>query len=314
MTDRRRPLAVTMGDPAGIGPEIACKAFVDPALAGVEVVLVASRAVIVEHAAKMGLSVPRRIIDIGAPAVPVTLGSVQQEAGRLSALCIEAAISGSRDGSFAGVVTAPISKSAIHLAGVPFPGHTEWLAARCGVQGEAMLMYDPALAVALATCHQPLMSVAATLTTARIIEVGRLLAAALGRLRSGPVRLAVCGLNPHAGEDGLLGHEDAALVAPAVAELRRLGIPCDGPLPADTAFTPANRARYTGYIALYHDQGLIPFKALYVDTGVNVSLGLPIVRTSVDHGTAFNIAGQGIADHRSLVEAILLAARLAGNP
>ena len=307
------PLAVTMGDPAGIGPEVICKALADPALAGVPVAVVASRAVMVEQAERMGLPLPRHIVDVGAPAVPVILGKVQQEAGRLSALCIEAAIAGSRDGTYAGLVTAPISKSAIHAAGVPFPGHTEWLAARCGVSGEAMLMYDPELAVVLATCHQPLMTVAATLTTERIVAVGELLAAALRRLRGPDIRLAVCGLNPHAGEDGLLGPEDAALVAPAVARLRALGIPCDGPLPPDTAFIPANRARYTGFIALYHDQGLIPFKALHVDTGVNVSLGLPIVRTSVDHGTAFAIAGQGIAEHRSLVEAILLAARLAGT-
>jgi 4-hydroxythreonine-4-phosphate dehydrogenase len=244
------------------------------------------------------LPVPDQLIDTG-PAALITPGRISAAAGAVAAAAIEEAIAGTQDGRYAALVTNPIHKQAIHAAGVPFPGHTEWLAARCGVSGETMLM-----------CHVPLQAVPAALSPQRLIAVGRLLHAALRRIRGRSPRLAICGFNPHAGEGGLFGHEDEVVV-PAVYELLQLGIDCEGPLPPDTAFTPAARRRYDGFIALYHDQGLIPFKALHFDTGVNVTLGLPLVRTSVDHGTAFDIAWQGIAQHSSLVSAITLAARLA---
>jgi 4-hydroxythreonine-4-phosphate dehydrogenase len=242
-------------------------------------------------------------------ASAVRPGEIDAACGAAAGACIDEAIAGCRDGRYAAMVTCPISKQAVHAAGIPFPGHTEWLAARCGVAGETMMMYHRDLAVALVTCHQSLMSVPSALTPLRIVESARLFHAALTRLRGRAPRLAVCGFNPHAGEGGLFGKEDAVVV-PAVYELLQLGIDADGPLPPDTAFTPKNRERYDGWVCLYHDQGLIPFKALAFDEGVNVTLGLPIVRTSVDHGTAFDIAWQGVAEHRSLVEAILLAARL----
>ncbi len=310
MVDSRLPvIAVTLGDPAGVGPEIACKALAEPAvLACCRPCLIGSRSVITQIAARLNLPLPEGIVDTGDAGV-IAPGVVSAAAGAAAAAAIEEAIAGTRAGRYAALVTNPICKSAIHAAGVPFPGHTEWLAARCGVAGETMLMYHDELAVALVTCHQPLLSVPASLTPQRIVAVGRLLHDALVRIRGRRPRLAICGFNPHAGEGGLFGREDE-VVAPAVYELLQLGIRCDGPLPPDTAFTPANRARYDGHIALYHDQGLLPFKALYFDTGVNVTLGLPIIRTSVDHGTAFDIAGQGVAQHRSLVEAIRLAARL----
>jgi 4-hydroxythreonine-4-phosphate dehydrogenase len=183
--------------------------------------------------------------------------------------------------------------------------------ARYAESGEAMLMYDRRIAVALVTCHQSLASVPATLTTERIVQVGLLLAGALRRLRRGEPTLAVCGLNCHAGEHGLFGEEEGRIIAPAVAELNRQGIRAEGPLPPDTAFMPAKRQRYAGYLCMYHDQGLIPFKALAFDAGVNVTLGLPIVRTSVDHGTAFDIAWKGKASPASLRSAIALAGKLA---
>ena len=306
-------LAITLGDPAGVGPEIACKALADAAvLACCEPILIGSRTVIEKVAKKLNLPLPAQIVDTGTPGA-FTPGTVSAAAGAAAGHAIEEAIAGTQAGRYAALVTNPLNKSAIHAAGIPFPGHTEWLAARCGVSGETMMMYHDELAVVLATCHQSLLSVPASLTPMRIVAAAQLLYQALKRIRGGSPRLAVCGFNPHAGEDGLFGDEDRRLVVPAVYELLQLGIQCDGPLPPDTAFTPANRARYDGIVALYHDQGLIPFKALYFDTGVNVTLGLPLIRTSVDHGTAFDIAWQGIAQHRSLVAAITLAARLVGT-
>ncbi len=310
-------IAITLGDPAGVGPEIACKALAEPAIQALcRPVLIGSRAIVERVAAQLHLVIPPVIVDTPVDGiVPATIvpGQVSAAAGRLAGTAIEAAISGTQAGRYAAMVTCPINKAAIHAAGIPFPGHTEWLAERCGVQGETMLMWHQDLAVVLATCHQSLASVPRTLTPQRIVESARLLAEAIRRLKGRPPRLAVLGLNPHAGEGGLFGDEDQRIVVPAVSELLQLGIDCDGPLPPDTAFTPANRAKYDGHVALYHDQALGPFKTLYFDTGVNVTLGLPIIRTSVDHGTAFDIAWQGIAQHRSLVEAITLAARLAAT-
>ncbi len=315
---RRRALpriAITIGDPSGIGPEIALKALAE---AGLETwcrpVLIGSRALLRRVARRLALPLPKLVDEPPLPgfdAAAVVPGVVQAACGAAGAAWVETAIDGCRTGRYDAMVTCPLNKAALHAGGVPFPGHTELLAARCGVAGEAMMMYHRRLAVVLATCHQSLASVPATLQRARIVEVGRLFADALRRLRRGEPRLAVCGLNPHAGEDGLFGDEDQRIIAPAVAELRALGIAADGPLPPDTAFTPANRRRYAGHVCQYHDQGLIPFKALAFDEGVNVTLGLPIVRTSVDHGTAFDIAWRGVAQHRSLVEALRLAVRLA---
>jgi 4-hydroxythreonine-4-phosphate dehydrogenase len=310
-------LAITIGDPAGIGPEVALKAAADPLVLRCCVpVLVGSRALLRRIARTVKLALPAEILDppdVHLDAAAVVPGQLSAACGAASARWVEAAIDGCLAGTFGAMVTCPLNKAALAAGGVPFPGHTELLAARCGVAGEAMLMYHRRLAVVLATCHQALASVPRALRRERIVAVGRLLADALVRmrgLRRAP-RLALCGFNPHAGEDGLFGSEEARIVAPAGDALRAAGFDVTGPLPPDTAFTPANRRRYDGYICLYHDQGLIPFKALAFDEGVNVTLGLPIVRTSVDHGTAFDIAWQGVATHRSLVEAIRLAARLA---
>jgi 4-hydroxythreonine-4-phosphate dehydrogenase len=305
------PLAVTMGDPAGIGPEILLKAFA--ALPDLALVAIAHRGVLQRVADRLHLPMPARIVEptgLG-DAAAVVPGTIAAAHGAMAAACIEEAIAGSIAGRYAGLVTCPIHKKAVQLAGVPFPGHTEWLAARCGVEGERMLLYADDLAVALVTVHQSLASVPAAITPQRIIDTARPLAEALRKLRGKPPRLAVLGINPHAGEHGLFGHEDAACTV-AVGELLQLGIDAEGPLPPDTAFTEANRRKYDGHVCMYHDQGLTVFKALRFDQGVNVTLGLPIVRTSVDHGTAFDIAWTGVAEHASLIAAIRLAARLAG--
>ncbi|MBA3699744.1 MAG: 4-hydroxythreonine-4-phosphate dehydrogenase PdxA [Planctomycetes bacterium] len=306
-------IAITIGDPAGIGPEIALRAGVDRAVLKLcKPVLIGSRALLARVARTLKLRVPKDVFDPTSEfaAADVTPGTVQAANGAAAARWVDAAIAGCRDGRFAAMVTCPLNKEALAAGGVPFPGHTELLAHRCGVSGEIMLMYDRKIAVALVTVHQAYTSVPGSLSVERIVHTGELLAQALRRLRKGEPRIAVLGLNPHAGEHGLFGNEESRFVVPAVEELRRRGVLCDGPLPPDTAFAPMNRKKYAGHVCLYHDQGLIPFKALAFDDGVNVTLGLPIVRTSVDHGTAFDIAWQGKATHRSLVSALMLAVTL----
>lgn len=309
-------IAITIGDPAGVGPELALRACADPAVAALcEPVVVGSRALLARVAQRLALPLPARIDEPPVPGfdpAAVEPGRIAAANGAAAAAWIDAAIAGCRAGRYAAMTTCPIHKQALHLAGVPFPGHTEMLADRCGVSGgEAMMLYSARIAVALVTVHQSLLSVPAALTPERIVRIGRQFAESLRRLRGRPPRLAVLGFNPHAGEGGLFGDEERAIV-PAVYELLQLGIDAEGPLPPDTAFTPAKRERYDGWLCMYHDQALIPFKALAFDEGVNVTLGLPIVRTSVDHGTAFDIAWQGSASHASLIEAVALAARLAG--
>jgi 4-hydroxythreonine-4-phosphate dehydrogenase len=310
----QKPIALTMGDPAGVGPEVLLKACADPALADLPLAAIASRALLQRVADRLALAMPAVIHEpdlTGFSAERVEPGRIAAGNGAAAGACIELAIAGCQDGRYGAMATAPIHKQAIKAAGIPFPGHTEWLAARTGVSEETMMLYHEEITVALVTVHQSLASVSAALEPQRIVRVGRQLAEALRRLRGRAPRLAVLGFNPHAGEGGLFGDEER-LIVPAVGELLQLGIDADGPLPPDTAFTPAARARYDGWVCMYHDQGLIPFKAFAFDRGVNVTLGLPIVRTSVDHGTAFDIAWTGRAEHRSMVEAVRLAAVMAG--
>ncbi len=318
-------LALTIGDPAGIGPEISLRAA-----AGADAVLVGDRCVLEETARRLGLDIridsykledlaggfPAqqaghvRLLDTGILPRPVPPGKACAEGGRAAFRAIELAIEGAGSGVFHGVVTGPINKRAFAMAGIGFPGHTEIFAARTGTKNFAMLMYSEKIAVGLATCHQPLRSVPDSLTTARLVEVGHLLDESVGRLLGRRPRIAVLGLNPHAGEEGLFGDEEERVIRPAIEWLQRDGIDAEGPLPPDTAFTPAALARYGAHLCLYHDQGLIPFKALAFDTGVNVTMGIPFVRTSVDHGTAYDIAGKGTADPASLRSAIAVARAL----
>jgi 4-phospho-D-threonate 3-dehydrogenase / 4-phospho-D-erythronate 3-dehydrogenase len=285
-------IAVTVGDPAGIGPEIAAKAAADPRVTSV--------------------CTPMLFGPAGSPRFRP--GRLSAEAGRAAYDAIVEAVAAVTAGRADALATAPISKEAFALAGLPWRGHTELLAHLTGAPSVAMMFYADVLRVVLATIHVPLAEVPRLLTQATLEQVIRLTAQELPRFGFAEPRLAVCGLNPHAGEGGVLGHEEQRVIGPAIAACRAGGIAVSGPYPADTVFVRATRGECDAVIACYHDQGLIPVKLLAFGKAVNVTLGLPIIRTSVDHGTAFDIAGTGFADHGSLVEAIRLAAWLAARP
>ena len=288
----RPVIAITAGDPSGIGPEIALKASVD------------ARVTAVCEPVIYGPSTPEALA-----AFPC--GAVSAASGRAAYEAIVAATNDALLGRVAAIATAPISKAAFAAAGLPWPGHTDLLAHLCGATDVAMMFWSDRLRVVLATVHIPLADVPAALTIEGLTRVIRLTAASLPRFGIPSPRLGVAGLNPHAGEQGLLGREDDAVVAPAVAAARAAGVNAAGPFPADTLFVRAARGEFDAVIAMYHDQGLVPVKLVAFGQAVNVTLGLPIIRTSVDHGTAFDIARQGRADHGSLVEAVRLAATLA---
>lgn len=307
-------IGITLGDPAGIGPEVAAWALAhaSPEVRR-QVVVFGDPAVLARGARDVGVSLDGVVCE-GAEAGDVVAGVPSEAAGAAQVAWLEAAIAAARAGRVGALVTAPISKTWAKRAGFAFPGHTELLAERFGVAEVAMTFVGPRLVVALATVHVPLAAVPATLTAARIVAVGELLHGCLARElgRAAPVRLGVVGLNPHAGEGGLLGADEARVIAPAVAELaRRLGegARVSGPLVPDAAFRHALDGGVDGLVAMYHDQALIPVKLVDFEDAVNVTLGLPIVRTSPDHGTAYDLAGTGRARPTSMAAALSLAAR-----
>jgi 4-hydroxythreonine-4-phosphate dehydrogenase len=326
-------LALTLGEPAGIGPELALKAWLERNAAGVPpFFLLGDADHLSELGHRLGLAVPvvvappDRAADVFPLALPVVSLdlAVIGEAGHPNAadapaviLAIRTAVELVRSGAASAVVTNPIAKAPLQRAGFPHPGHTEFLgelAAECfGVAARpVMMLWAEELAVVPVTIHTALHTVPNLLTEDLVFETARITASDMAaRFGIGRPRLALAGLNPHAGEDGTMGREDAEIIAPAVARLRAEGIDATGPLPADTMFHPAARAHYDVALAMYHDQGLIPIKTLAFDRAVNVTLGLPFVRTSPDHGTAFDIAGRGVANPASLIAALKLAARLA---
>jgi len=330
-TQPARPIiAVTMGDAAGVGPEVCLRLLNEQRWPEESVPVVYGNARILERVAK-AINVPFQAKVLGSPSEPVAGPAVydvpgvligqdiapgrnQAACGHAAAKFIEAAVNACRSGYAAAMVTAPISKRALNLAGIEFLGHTEMIAALTGSDRYAMLLYseEKRLAVAFATSHQSLRSVPESLSGERIVQVATLLNHHLKLLHPDQTpRLAVLGLNPHAGEEGLFGSEEESIIEPAVARIRQLGIDVTGPLPPDTAFTPAALQRFDGHVALYHDQGGIPFKMAAFDSGVNVTLGLELIRTSPDHGTAYDIAWKGVADTHSFFAAYALAARLA---
>ena len=326
-----RPLvAVTMGDPAGIGPEVALRAIASPAMRRrISPILVGDLGVLRETAKRLKLKVAlvvRLPLDPGGSgaAVPVEGTSARHRSarrpgrptpagGEAAYRAILGAVELVRAGAVAAMVTAPISKANVHAAGYDVPGHTELLAQLTRARRVRMMMAAPDLRVVLATTHVAVKDLPRLLTRRLVLDT--ILAAddAL-RTRFGVrrPRLAVCGLNPHAGEGGLFGSEDQRVIRPAVAEARRRRVDALGPLPADTVFAPAIAGAYDCVVSMYHDQGLAPFKLVHFADGVNVTLGLPFVRTSPDHGTAFDIAGKGVADPSSMIAAIRLAADLVG--
>ena len=289
MSSMKPRVAITCGDPAGIGPEIAQKAANDP-----------------------------RVRDVCEPVVygppasaRFTPGELSAEAGRAAYDTLCEAVKDAQSGVVAAVATAPVNKLAFARAGLPWKGHTDLLAHLTGSPRVAMMFWSEPLKVVLATIHIPLASVTSALTRELVDEIIDLSSRELPRFGIAQPRLAVAGLNPHAGEDGLLGHEEATVLRPAIEAAQKRGLQVDGPFPGDTIFGRAVRGEFDAVIACYHDQGLIPVKLLAFGRAVNVTLGLPIIRTSVDHGTAFDIAGKNVADPSSMIEATLLAARLA---
>ena len=308
----RPRLALTVGDPAGIGPEIALKALSSKERPEADWVLYGPRTSLEDRAARFGLAGPEalgcEVLDVGGG--PFALGRVSAEAGRAAAEAVLAAARDALAGGVDALVTAPLHKEALRAAGHPWPGHTEMLAEVAGVSDVAMMFVGGGLRVALLTIHQSLRSVPDAITPEEVRRVVRLVHRELPRFGAARRRIAVCGVNPHAGEGGLFGEEDALVLRPAVEALVAEGLDVSGPLPADTVFVRATRGEFDAVVAAYHDQGLVPVKLLAFGRAVNVTLGLPFVRTSVDHGTAFDIAEAGTADAGSLLEAMKLAAAL----
>jgi 4-hydroxythreonine-4-phosphate dehydrogenase len=337
-----QPIAITMGDAAGIGPEIIAKAFRDHGdatqgcfVAGdVEAIRRGAQAiarqgeaglpVAVIEDARDALDAPPRCI----PLLPVTKldalppwGEINARAGRAAADCVVWAARAALRGEIAALVTAPLHKEALAAAGVPFPGHTELLQAEAaawlhkGVRDVPvrMMLANDELRTVLVSIHVSLRDAIAAVTRDNVLQTLRISHEALARALGRAPRIAVAGLNPHAGEAGLFGREEIEVIAPAIEAARGAGVDAHGPFAPDTVFMRARRGEFDAVVAMYHDQGLIPVKYLGVENGVNVTLGLPLVRTSPDHGTAFDIAGTGRADEASLVEAVRVARTLAAG-
>lgn len=335
-------LAITCGDPAGIGPEVVLAAWArSPAHRAARLRVVAAvdllKATLTATPGLPPLAVeavsaddvrPSRadtvlVVEPAATLEPVPRGRISAAGGQAAIAALETAFALVRRGHAQAIVTGPLNKAAIHAAGHDVPGHTEWLARACGLPDSAasMMLWLPdaaggplGLGVVHATLHESLRTAVGRLTTADIAVAGLRLASVLPALLGRPPRLAVAALNPHGGEGGLFGDEESRLVAPAVRALAARGLDIVGPLPADTLFLRASRGAFDGVVALYHDQGHIPVKLLGMHRAVNITLGLPVVRTSVAHGTAFDIVGTGAADPTSMLAAIDVARRLASVP
>ncbi len=309
----RPRIAITVGDVSGVGPELAIRCAAMPAVTTrCTPILVGPANVIGMIADHVGLALPPEIVDVGSlEATNIKPGRFTAATGQASFLAVTRAIDDAIAGRIDAIVTGPIQKEAWKAAGIDFPGHTELLADRTGSKEFSMMLTSDEISCVLATVHIPLADVAGSLTTDSVTRAIRQGAEAVGRRLGRPARVTVCGLNPHAGEGGMLSHgEETHIIAPAILAARTSGIAVTGPLPPDTAFTPANRKATDVYVCMYHDQGLIPLKALAFDDAVNVTLGLPIVRTSVDHGTALDLAWQGVANHQSMLAAIEMAIEL----
>ncbi|MCU1235569.1 MAG: 4-hydroxythreonine-4-phosphate dehydrogenase [Candidatus Solibacter sp.] len=313
--DQRPVIALTMGDPAGIGAEIILQAVADPEVAALARWIVVGDAAVLELARQVtGIPLRANLYDARALA---DIG--QFSFGRLDARCGVAAVEYVRiatemclRGEAEAIVTAPLNKEAVTLSGRAFTGHTEYIAELCGATESRMLLCGERLSTIHVTTHISLRK-ACEMGTPRILRTIELGNAAMKLLGKAEPRIAVCGLNPHAGEHGLFGDEDQRVILPAVEAARAQGIVCSGPHAPDTVFLQAVRGAYDLVVAMYHDQGHIPMKLIDFENTVNISLGIPIIRTSVDHGTAFDIAGKGLADARSMKQAMRIAAKMAAK-
>ena len=320
-------IGITLGDINGVGPEVALKAAYRVARkCPCRIVLIGSSSAVRQQARAANLPVPPAWSPSNgaAPSSKVVLwdptpgqhpawkpGAIRADASRAAAAWIREAVRACVEGSLDAMVTAPICKEGFHAAGVKFPGHTEMLAELTHTRRFAMMLFGGPLRVVLVTRHIPLAKVATSLTQAKIVEAIRLAGEALPWMGWRQSRIAVCGLNPHAGDGGKIGREELTVIAPAIRRAQREGLEVTGPVPSDTVFHQAIKGRYDVVVAMYHDQGLGPLKMLAFDVGVNVTLGLPIVRTSPDHGTAFDIAGRNRANPQSMIEAVEWAVFLA---
>ena len=307
-------IGLTCGDPSGIGPEIALKALAR--LADRQpYVIYGPRAILDERAERFGLERAERlgveVRDVEVRA-EIPLGAHSAESGSVAARALEAAARDALAGRLAAIVTAPINKRSWKLAGYGWPGHTEMLADLASSDDVAMMFVGGGLRVALVTIHRALRDVPGSLDAGEVARIVRLVHRELPRLGAEDRRIACCGVNPHAGEGGLFGDEEGTILEPTITALRAEGIDVAGPFPADTVFPRASRGEFDAVIAMYHDQGLIPVKLAAFGEAVNVTLGLPFVRTSVDHGTGFDIAATGTAKPGSLLAAMRLAEDLAG--
>ncbi|MCB9385375.1 MAG: 4-hydroxythreonine-4-phosphate dehydrogenase PdxA [Bryobacterales bacterium] len=307
-------IAISMGDAAGVGPEVILKALADPEIRELgQWRVVGSPAILRATAETLGLPAidPSSIVDAGGleSAEP---GKLSAECGRAAVACIKTAAEMCVAGQAQAMTTAPVNKEAVTLAGIPFTGHTEYIAEVTGAKESRMLLVSERLRVVHVTTHVSLRK-ACDATPERIVRTIELASEALARMGRPEGKIVVCGLNPHAGEHGLFGREDEGVIAPAVKTCQSKGIRVEGPVPADTVFLKALRGHYDLVVAMYHDQGHIPIKLIDFEKTVNVSLGLPIIRTSVDHGTAFDIAGQGIADAENMKAALKLAVTMASH-
>ena len=337
----KRHLAITMGDPAGIGPEIiakACRKLAPRIAAGdLGIVVIGSVGALKRAAAEftpeLDFAEVREdssdwpglcAMQAGEADAPIMLGEVQEAGGRFAYLAVERGVRLALDGRIGGIVTAPLNKEALNLAGYHYPGHTEMLAELTGVRGSVMVLAHGNMRVSHVTTHIALQDVPKRLTPERLRRVLDLTHEAVSNLGLGRCKIAVAALNPHAGEGGLFGREDIDISTPTIAQAVADGMDVVGPIPGDTVFVKLRAGQYDAVVAMYHDQGHIPVKLLgfeidpatgkWMDlSGVNITLGLPIIRTSVDHGTAFDIAGRGIANERSMIEAIEYAELLASG-
>ncbi|MGL6074505.1 MAG: 4-hydroxythreonine-4-phosphate dehydrogenase PdxA [Fimbriiglobus sp.] len=328
----KRPcLLITIGDVAGIGPEIVAKAW-PKLLEAAKPVVLGDVGIMQAALRQVNSRVDLRHVESPQAATPdvdempviqatdrdltgIRPGVMSAAAGGAAHDFLLKAIDLTLEQKAAGIVTCPLNKEGLNLAGVPFPGHTEILAHRTGAKTHAMLLYDDLLPLAVAhvTLHQSLRTTFQEITTQSILDKIRLLHQILPRLTQRPARIGVMALNPHGGDNGLFGDEEEKIISPAVEASNSEGIDCSGPWPPDSIFMPHNRIRFDGIVAMYHDQGHIPMKLLGGRRAVNITAGLPIIRTSVAHGTAYDIAGHNFADESSLIAAVRVAAQLAGR-
>jgi len=329
MIKKKRPvIGITMGDPSGIGPEIILKSFEKPSIRKSKIVVIGDynimkamydilkiksftlRKILVLNECKFN-SETLNILDLGIEdAMEFRRGLVHAVSGKVAFEAIRKAVDMANKNEIDSIVTAPLNKEALHLAGYKYPGHTEILADLTGTQDYAMLLHDKKLTVIHVSTHISLFEAITGLNQERIEKVIEMANEIMKRLCISQPRIAVAGLNPHSGENGLFGREEIEKIIPAIRNMKNKNINVEGPCPPDTVFLQALKGKYDIVVAMYHDQGHIPLKLLGFDSGVNVTVGLPFIRTSVDHGTAFEIAWQGIANEKSMIEAIKLSKRL----